>query len=85
MIAFTRNRKIRPFKIMEENDQHLNAFKKLREAEEVPVDVCPRGIYLLYVLIQSNKKSTCHPSTTDDMKNKSLERFMAKKDVLSSY
>ena len=38
--AFMRNGKIRPFKIMQGNDQYINAFKKLGETEEVPSDVC---------------------------------------------
>ena len=37
--AFMRKGKIRPFKIMQGNDQYLNAFKKLGETEEVPDDV----------------------------------------------
>ena len=82
--AFIRKGKIRPFKIMQGNVQYINAFKKLGETEEVPGDVCEVLEEFTCSVYGFKPTKKYKPTINNCRYQKFIERFTAKKGVLST-
>lgn len=82
--AFMRKGKSYPFKIMQRNGNYVDAFQKLGELDEVPddvIEVLEEFACLMYGF-KSTKK--CSPTINNCRYQKFMQRFSAKKGVLST-
>lgn len=82
--AFMRKGKVHPLKVMQKNDDYVNAFKKLGELEEVPDDVVDALEKFTCSMYGFKTTKKWHPSINNCRYQKFIQRFTAKTSLLNT-